>query len=79
MPGLLAGLAVFSFSGFHLFVVPSHGVSVTFQAGGLFCTFVEAAVEVSCASISQLQDYSLPSRLLNVGSSEHKKKKKNSL
>ena len=73
---MLAGVAVFSFSGFHLFIVPSYGVSVTFQAGGLFCTFVEAAVEVSCASISKLLDYSLPSRLLNVGLSEHKKKKK---
>ena len=43
---MLAGLSAFSFSGFHLFGLLSHGVSVTFQADGLFRTFVEAAVVV---------------------------------
>ena len=46
LPGLLAGLGAFSFSGFHLFHLPSHGVSVAFPAGGLFRTFIEAAVVV---------------------------------
>ena len=46
MPGLLAGLGAFSFSGFHLFGLLSQGVSVTFRANGLFRTFVEAAVVV---------------------------------
>ena len=43
---MLAGLGAFSFGGFHLFSLPSHGVSVAFRAGGLFRTFVEAAVVV---------------------------------
>ena len=46
LPGLLAGLGAFSFGGFHLFGLPSHGASVAFRAGGLFRTFVEAAVVV---------------------------------
>ena len=46
LPGLLAGLGTLSFSGFHLFCLPSHGVSVAFRADGLFRTFVEAAVVV---------------------------------
>ena len=46
LPGLLAGLGAFSFGGFHLFGLPSHGVSVAFQADGLFRAFVEAAVVV---------------------------------
>ena len=46
LPGLLAGLGAFSFGGFDLFGLPSHGVSVAFRAGGLFRTFVEAAVVV---------------------------------
>ena len=46
LPGLLAGLGALSFGGFHLFGLPSHGVSVAFRADGLFCTFVEAAVVV---------------------------------
>ena len=46
LPGLLAGLGAFSFGGFHLFGLPSHGVSVAFRAGGLFRNFVEAAVVV---------------------------------
>ena len=45
-PGLLAGLGTFSFGGFHLFSLLSHGVSVAFRAYGLFCTFLEAAVVV---------------------------------
>ena len=46
LAGLLAGLGAFSFGGFHLFGLPSHGVSVAFQADSLFYTFVEAAVVV---------------------------------
>ena len=45
-PGLLAGLGTFSFGGFHLFSLLSHGVSVAIRAYGLFCTFLEAAVVV---------------------------------
>ena len=40
LPDLLASLGAFSFSGFNLFGLPSHGVSVAFQADGLFRTFV---------------------------------------
>ena len=40
LPGLLAGLGAFSFDGFHLFSLPSHGVSVAFRASHLFRTFI---------------------------------------
>ena len=40
LPGLLAGLGTFFFGRFHLFGLPSHGVSVAFRGDGLFCTFV---------------------------------------
>ena len=46
LPGLLPGLGVFSSGRFHLFCLPSHGVSVAFRACGLFHTFAEAAVVV---------------------------------
>ena len=49
MPGLLAGLGPFSFGGFHLFGLPSYGVSDAFRANGLFRTFVEAAVVVGAS------------------------------
>ena len=43
LPGLLPGLGIFSSDRFHLFCLPSHGVSVAFRAGGLFRAFAEAA------------------------------------
>ena len=46
LPGLLAALGDFSFDGFHLFKLLSHGVSPAFRPDGLFRTFVEAAVVV---------------------------------
>ena len=71
------GLGAVSYGGFHLFGLPSQRVSVAFQASGLFRTFVEAAVVVSCACISKSSAYSLPCGLVNVGLIDYKKKKNN--
>ena len=53
LPGLLAGLGAFSFGGFHLFGLPSDGVSVAFRADGLFRTFVRGCCGGRGACISK--------------------------
>ena len=53
LPSLLAGLGAFSFGGFHLFGLPSHGVSVAFRADGLFRTFVRGCCGGRGACISK--------------------------
>ena len=65
----------FRFGGFHLFGLPSHGVSFALRAGGLFRTFAEAAVVTSCACIRKPLGH-LPCRWANAGLSDDKKKKK---
>ena len=66
------GLGAFSLSGFHLFGLRSQGVSVSFRVGGLFYTFVEAAVVIGYACISKSLEHPLPGQLVNVGLSEYK-------
>ena len=51
--GLLSGLGAFSFSGFHLFGLPSHEVSVAFQTDGLLHTFVRGCCGGRGACISK--------------------------
>ena len=53
LPVLLAGLGAFSFGGFHLFGLPSHGVSVAFLADSLFRTFVRGCCGGRGACISK--------------------------
>ena len=45
--------SAFSFGGFHLFGLPSHGVSVAFRADGLFCTFLRGCCGGRGACISK--------------------------
>ena len=44
LPGMIAGLGTLSFRGFHLFGLPSHGISLSFGPGVCSVTNVVATV-----------------------------------
>ena len=53
LPGLLAGLGAFSFTGLLVGFAESKGCCCL-RADGLFCTFIQAAVVVGLARISKM-------------------------